>query len=88
MKEVATKIGDVEVTPGVAEFLNNMLMPDVNRLAVEGYIDDLRNVQDFLTRLLLELADPDPKTVESCLSTVMTIGDQLSLLMPEKGGAQ
>ena len=41
MKNVITKIGEVEVTPGVAQFLHHMLRLDLDTCAVKGYIDDL-----------------------------------------------
>jgi hypothetical protein len=90
MSKVVTKIGNVEVTPGIAAFLDNMLEPDLNKLAVNGYLDDLRDVQDFLTRTLLDMEISDPMVIKSCLSTVMAVSDQLGLLLQEQeeGGSQ
>ncbi|NDV96450.1 hypothetical protein D0T84_16235 [Dysgonomonas sp. 521] len=90
MKNIATKIGDVEVTPGVAQFLQNMLRYDVNTYVVDGYLKDLSQVQDYLTRILLELEAPEPDTTRLCLGTVMAVRDQLCLLMEDdkEGGEQ
>ena len=84
MSKVTTKIGDIEITPGIAKFLNNMLRYDINTYIVNGYINELRDIQDYLTRMLVELCDPDPEVLKSHLSTIMATRDQLTLLLPGK----
>lgn len=83
MSRIVTKIGDVEVTHGVAEFLQNMLTYDIDRYIVDVRIKELSKVQDFLTRMLLDLEDPDPDVVKSCLATVLVVSNELSLLVKE-----
>lgn len=81
MKEVVTKIGDVEITPGICAFLCNMLTYDIDAYIVSGYIRNLLDVQNLLTKILLDLEDPDPVKVKSSLSTVISTIDQLNLLL-------
>ncbi|MDH6355463.1 hypothetical protein M2132_001806 [Dysgonomonas sp. PH5-45] len=89
MSAVITKIGNIEITPGVAEFLETMLHYDIDRYAVSVRLSDLARVQDFITRVLLDLTDPDPNEAKQCLSSIMYLRDQLSLLVADhkEGGA-
>lgn len=81
MNKVSTKIGNVEITNGVAQFLENMMYLDINTRIVSNHLSDLQKVQDTLTRLLTGLADPEPEDMKACLSTIMSVRDQLSLLL-------
>lgn len=78
------KIGEIEITPGIAEFLQNMMDHDVDRYAANGYIEDLIEVQNLLTRILLGMDDPDTQKVKSGLHSVMAIIDQLNLLVQKE----
>jgi hypothetical protein len=87
-KGVVTKIGDVEVTPSVAQFLEDVFLKIGSKYVIEDYIEQMRDVQDFLTRVLLDCDAPLSSTAKGCIGSVMLVMDSLRLLARsrEEGG--
>ncbi len=83
-----TEINGVEITPEMAEVLKSWYdySPDFEISTPERYEKQLAKVQDCLTRILLNLEDVSKNTLESCLSGVICIKDDLGKFIPKKGG--
>ena len=83
MSEIVTRIGEVEVTPQMVSFFENIYRYDINHYMISNYVGYLFKVQDLLTRLLLDYDDFDQDLVVSCLSNVVFIKDLLESLEPD-----
>lgn len=80
MKNVVTKIGEVEITPQIASVLEKWFQADLEETEIDKHIQWMNHIQDFLCRVIVD-ESPDPEVAKSCLAKLLIIKDILCELI-------